>query len=83
MSTSVVHSSLTFLIELLFLNWEFIKCMFWTVFYMVFSPTEKYVRNEIVLITGIQFLDVILIKFWLILIFKKDLQKDWVIRTED
>jgi hypothetical protein len=26
--------------------------MFWTVFYFVFNPTEKYVRNEIVLITG-------------------------------
>lgn len=26
--------------------------MFWTIFYFVFSPTEKYVRNEIVLITG-------------------------------
>lgn len=49
---SVVHLGISFFVELLFLIWEFSKCMFWTVFYFVFSPTEKYVRNEIVLITG-------------------------------
>lgn len=49
---SVIHSALTFLIELLFLQWEFFKVMFWTVFGFMFSPTEKFVRNEIVLITG-------------------------------
>ena len=52
MTTSLLHSSISFFIELIFLNWEFFKCMFWTVFYLIFSPTEKYVRNEIVLITG-------------------------------
>jgi hypothetical protein len=52
MTTSLLHSSISFLIELIFLFWEFYKSMFWTVFYLVFSPTEKYVRNEIVLITG-------------------------------
>lgn len=44
--------SISFFIELIILIWEFTKVMFWTVFYMVFSPTEKNVRNEIVLITG-------------------------------
>ncbi|CAF0710608.1 unnamed protein product [Brachionus calyciflorus] len=49
---SVVHMGISFFVELVFLIWEFSKVMFWTVFYFVFSPTEKYVRNEIVLITG-------------------------------
>lgn len=49
---SVVRSGISFFVELLFLIWEFNKCIFWTVFYFVFSPPEKYVRNEIVLITG-------------------------------
>jgi hypothetical protein len=49
---SFVYMSISFFIELIILIWEFTKIMFWTVFYMVFSPTEKNVRNEIVLITG-------------------------------
>ena len=49
---SVFQSAFTFLIELIFLYLEFSKIMFWTFFYFLFSPTEKFVRNEIVLITG-------------------------------
>ena len=49
---SLVHTGLTLFIETFFLIFEFSKVMFWTVFYFIFSPTEKYVRNEIVLITG-------------------------------
>lgn len=49
---SPVYGGITFFIELTFLCLEFSKCIFWTCFYFVFSPTEKYVRNEIVLITG-------------------------------
>lgn len=49
---SVVHSGISFFVELIFLIVEFSKAMFWTAFYFVFSPTEKYVRNEIALITG-------------------------------
>lgn len=49
---SFVHLGISFFIELIYLIMEFSKTMFWTLFYFVFSPTEKYVRNEIVLITG-------------------------------
>jgi hypothetical protein len=48
----LVHLSISFFIELFVLFVEFSKVMFWTIFYFVFSPTEKNVRNEIVLITG-------------------------------
>ena len=49
---SVVNLGISFFVELAYLVWEFSKCMFWTFFYFVFTPTEKYVRNEIVLLTG-------------------------------
>lgn len=49
---SLIHSAFTFLVELMFLQWEFFKVMFWTVFSFLISPIEKFVRNEIVLITG-------------------------------
>ena len=46
------NSFITFIIEVLFLQWEFFKIMSSTFFYSIFSPSEKLVRNEIVLITG-------------------------------
>ncbi len=49
---SVVHLGISFFVDLFLLFVEFSKVMFWTVFYFVFSPTEKNVRNEIVLIIG-------------------------------
>lgn len=49
---SLFRLGATFFIELVFLIVEVIKSFFWAIFYFVFSPTEKYVRNEIVLITG-------------------------------
>ena len=49
---SFVHLGISFFVELFILLIEFSKVMFWTIFYFVFSPTEKNVRNEIVLITG-------------------------------
>ena len=49
---SLVRSSFNFFVETLFLMYEFSQVMLWTLFYFVFSTTEKYVRNEIVLITG-------------------------------
>jgi hypothetical protein len=49
---SLFRLGVTFFIELLILIWQFIKSYFWTLFYFIFPPTEKYVRNEIVLITG-------------------------------
>lgn len=52
MSVRIFHLGISFFVELLFLISEFSKCMFWKVFYFIFNPTEKYVRNEIVLITG-------------------------------
>ena len=52
MPLSIVHSGITFFLESINLSWEFFKIMFWTIFYFVFPPTEKFVRNEIVLITG-------------------------------
>lgn len=52
MSITLINSGVVFLIEVLFLQFEFFKVMFWTFFYFLFSPTEKFVRNEIVLITG-------------------------------
>jgi len=52
MPVRFLRVGISFFIELLFLISEFSRCMFWTVFYFVFNPTEKYVRNEIVLITG-------------------------------
>ena len=41
-----------FFVEFIFLIGQITKSIFWTVFYFIFPPTEKYVRNEIVLITG-------------------------------
>ena len=49
---SLFRLGATFFIELLYLIWQFNKSIFWTAFYFLFPPTEKYVRNEIVLITG-------------------------------
>jgi hypothetical protein len=49
---SIFRLGALFFIELLFLVWDFCKCFFWTIFYLLCSPTEKYVRNEVVLITG-------------------------------
>ena len=43
--SSAIHSAVMFLVELLILYWEFFKVMFWTVFYFLFSPNEKFVRN--------------------------------------
>jgi all-trans-retinol dehydrogenase (NAD+) len=48
----VITNGISFIIEVFFLIIEFFKCIFWTCFYFVFPPTQKYVRNEIVLITG-------------------------------
>jgi hypothetical protein len=41
-----------FFVELIYLIWQINKSIIWTIFYYIFPPTEKYVRNEIVLITG-------------------------------
>ena len=48
----LLRSLFTFIIEVLFLQWEFFKIMTSTLFNSLISPTEKFVRNEIVLITG-------------------------------
>jgi len=48
----LLRSFFTFVIEVLFLQWEFFKIIASTFFNSLISPTEKFVRNEIVLITG-------------------------------
>ncbi len=49
---SLFRLGASFFFELIILLIDFMKCFFWTIFYVVWSPTEKYVRNEIVLVTG-------------------------------
>jgi hypothetical protein len=62
---SLFRLGTSFFFELVFLAYDFAKCFFWTLFYLVWSPTEKYVRNEIVLITGsAKGLGILLDGFW-------------------
>jgi len=49
---SIFRLGVSFFFELIILVIQLYKCITWTIFYFIFPPTEKYVRNEIVLITG-------------------------------
>lgn len=49
---SIFRLGVSFFIELILLIIAFVKCYFRTIFSYILKPTEKFVRNEIVLITG-------------------------------